>query len=127
MIFCGTMRDMKRRLRRADFAVELEGPPEEIGQLLEQVAGLEGIEAQLRAAHTMVVRVGDGRRQAGALAEVLRLVDASRLSLQSIHSGLNETENAYLQLLQEDEAHGFQRFDLDARHANDAAAGNPPL
>ena len=39
----------------------------------------------------------------------LKLVDASNLTLQNVHSGQNATENAYLQLLQEDEAHGFQR------------------
>jgi len=41
--------------------------------------------------------------------EVLRLVETCGLSLQGVHSGQNATENAYLQLLQEDEAHGFHR------------------
>jgi len=53
--------------------------------------------------------VADGRSRCGALAEVLKLVDAGNVSLQAIHSGQNATENAYLQLLQEDEAHGFSR------------------
>jgi hypothetical protein len=45
----------------------------------------------------------------GLLGPILKLIDASNLSLQAIDSGSNATENAYLQLLQEDEAHGFQR------------------
>ena|GEM_PF-4689862 len=45
----------------------------------------------------------------GLLGPTLKLIDASNLSLQVIDSGRNATENAYLQLLQEDEAHGFQR------------------
>ena len=45
----------------------------------------------------------------GALAEALKLVDTSNLLLKAIHSGPNATEDAYLQLLQEHEAHGFHR------------------
>ena len=53
--------------------------------------------------------IWSGRSRSSALAEVLKLVDGGNLSLQAIHSGRNATENAYLQLLQEDEAHGFGR------------------
>ncbi len=57
----------------------------------------------------LLVRVADGGNRARALAEVLQLVETCGLSLRGVHSGQNATENAYLQLLQEDEAHGFQR------------------
>lgn len=115
MIFCGPMRDMKRRLRRDDFCLELEGPPEQIRQLVEQTKGLDGVDARLQDPQTVAVRLAEGRSRAAALAELLRTVDAAQVVLQAIHSSRNETENAYLQLLQEDEAHGFQRFDLDGR------------
>jgi ABC-2 type transport system ATP-binding protein len=58
---------------------------------------------------TVLVRVTDNHSRARALADVLQLVDACGLSLHGVHSGQNATENAYLQLLQEDEAHGFHR------------------
>jgi hypothetical protein len=73
-----------------------------------------------------MVRLSGEKSRAGALAEVLTLVDTAKLSLQGIQSGLNMTENAYLQLLQEDEAHGFQRFDLDVRQSDHAVPGDPP-
>ena len=57
----------------------------------------------------VLVRVADGRSRARALADVLQLVDTCGLSLHGVHSGQNATENAYLQLLQEDQAHGFHR------------------
>jgi ABC-2 type transport system ATP-binding protein len=127
MIFCGSMRDMKRRLRRDDFTLELDGSSEELDRLVAQAAGLEGIQVQMQAGQTLVVRVDDHRSRADALANVLRLVDGAKLSLQAIHSGQNETENAYLQLLQEDEAHGFQRFDLDVRHTDHPLSGDRPV
>jgi len=109
MIFTGSMQEMKQRLCRHDFTLELEGPADDIRALAREAAGLKGIEAHNDEDHALLVRVTDDYGRARALAEVLKLVDASNLTLQAIHSGQNATENAYLQLLQEDEAHGFQR------------------
>jgi len=127
MIFSGLMRDMKRRLQRDDFSMELDGSDEEISRLAQQANTIEGVAARVHETHTLAVEVADGRSRAGAIAEVLKLVDSAKLALQSIQSGLNETEHAYLQLLQEDSAHGFQRFDLQARHADDAVPGGPTV
>jgi ABC-2 type transport system ATP-binding protein len=109
MIFAGSMQDMKRRLRRHDFTLELEGAAENIQKLSREAASLEGIDVRVDTNHALLVRIADGRSRSRLLADVLKLIDASNLSLQAIHSGQNATENAYLQLLQEDEAHGFQR------------------
>jgi len=109
MIFTGSMQDMKKRLRRDGFSLELEGDTDNIRLLVNEVNNLEGIDARLGAGQVLLVRIANERGRSRALAEVLKLIDASNLSLQAVHSGQNATENAYLQLLQEDEAHGFQR------------------
>jgi ABC-2 type transport system ATP-binding protein len=126
MIFNGPMQDMRRRLRCDDFNLELCGDEAAIQRLAGQAKGLAGAEVEVRAGHILVVRVADEGRRAGVLAEVLKLVETASLSLQAIHSGLHETENAYLQLVQEDESHGFHRFDLQPPHADDALRGDPP-
>ncbi|MHC4146728.1 MAG: ABC transporter ATP-binding protein [Planctomycetota bacterium] len=109
MIFTGSMQEMRRRLCRHDFTLELEGAAADVRRLAREAGNMEGIEAHVSAGQALLVRVADGRIRSGALADVLKLVEAGNLSLQAIHSGQNATENAYLQLLQEDEAHGFQR------------------
>jgi ABC-2 type transport system ATP-binding protein len=109
MIFTGSMQDMKRRLRRDGFSLELDCDNDNIRLLAQDVNNLEGIDARLGAGQTLLVRIANERGRSRALAEVLKLIDASNLSLQAIHSGQNATENAYLQLLQEEEAHGFHR------------------
>jgi len=109
MIFAGSMQEMKQRLCRHDFTLELEGAAADIQALAQKVTALKGIDAHTDADHALLVRIADDYSRPRALAEVLKLVDASNLALQAIHSGQNATENAYLQLLQEDEAHGFQR------------------
>jgi ABC-2 type transport system ATP-binding protein len=120
MIFSGTIGDMRRRLCSDDISLELDGPDDAITRLVEQANGFNGVAVALRPPRTLVVRVADDSRRASALAEVLRHVDSSGCSLRTIHSGQNETEHAYLQLLQEDEAHGFNRFDIRLPHAMDA-------
>lgn len=109
MIFTGSMQDMKRRLRHDDFTLQLEGEEENIRTLAQQAANLEGIEARVGLGNTLIVGIAESRSRSDAMAEILKLVDAQNLSLQAINSGQNATENAYLQLLQEDEAHGFGR------------------
>jgi len=124
MIFSGSMRDMKQRLKRDDITLELDGPSEGKAQLVQQINEMAGISAAMRDPHTLVVEMADGRARADALTDVMKLIDSSSVALQAIHSGQNETEYAYLQLLQEDRAHGFQRFDIDAQHEDDAVHGD---
>ncbi len=126
MIFTGSMRDMKQRLRRDHFRLDLDGAEEDVKRLAGQAAEIDGVACQPEAGNTLLLQLADGLSRADALANVLKLIDSANLSLQAIHSGQNETENAYLQLLQEDEAHGFHRFSLDSPQSNDAGAGDIP-
>ncbi|MBN2138583.1 MAG: ABC transporter ATP-binding protein [Sedimentisphaerales bacterium] len=109
MIFTGSMSDMKRRLRHDDFSLELEGNNDEIQRLFRELDGVDGLSIRFGRENELLVRVAEGRSRSGMLAEVLKLIDCSQVSLQAVNSGHNATENAYLQLLQEDEAHGFGR------------------
>lgn len=125
MIFAGPTHELRRRLRRDDFSLELQGPPGALEQLAGQANKLPEIGVELGAGGLLAVRILGQRSRAAALADVLQLVDTAGLTLSAIHSGLHETENAYLQLLQEDQSHGFQRFDLHPSHPADALPGNP--
>lgn len=131
MIFRGSMREMKSCLRHEDFTLDLDAPVETLERLAAEVGQVGGLAAVLRGGRSLAVRVLDGQGRAAALGEVLRRVVAAGASLQSVHSGLHDTENAYLQLLQEEEAHGFSRFELNGRHQvddrPDAVPGGPPV
>ena len=109
MIYTGSMQDMKRRLGRDEFSLELKGDASAIELLAGEVAKQEGVEARTENSRILHVRIGEDRKRASVLVDVLKLVDENNISLEAIHSGQNTTENAYLQLLQEDQAHGFDR------------------
>jgi ABC-2 type transport system ATP-binding protein len=126
MIFCGALREMKRRLRRDAFRLELDGSSEAIEQFATQASAVEGVSARVDVDETLILQLADGCSRAGCLAEVLRLVESGDMTLQSLRSSQNETEDVYLQLLQEDEAHGFHRFDLGTEIADDAVLSDTP-
>jgi ABC-2 type transport system ATP-binding protein len=124
MIFSGTMREMKDRLQCDDFCLELVGDCEERMQLVQQAAALPGVSVREHEQNSLVVEVAEGHSRAGLMSDVLKLVDSTNLTLQSIRSTQNETEYAYLQLLQEDSEHGFRRFDLQPRREEHAVSGD---
>ncbi len=126
MVFSGPMQELRRRLRRDDFSLELEGSPENFRRLVAQANSLPGVRLELRPQNLVVLQIAAELHRAAVLAEVLKLADTVGLTLQAVHSGLHETENAYLQLLQEDLSHGFQRFDLHPPRPADALPGDPP-
>ena len=127
MIFCGSMAEMKARLRHEDFTLEVEATAEALQGLAASLGRLPGVAASVQGGHALVVRIADAGRRAAALAEVLAAVAAAGVSLQGIHSGSNDTEHAYLQLLHEDEAHGFHRFDLGGDGAAAPLPGHSAL
>jgi ABC-2 type transport system ATP-binding protein len=124
MIFSGPMREMKRRLQRDEFHLEVEGPAETLSGAAAQAGRIPGVQARIGDQHMLVVGIAADASRASALAKVLEVVDAAGLTLQSIQSAHNDTEHAYLQLLQEDQAHGFRRFEFEKRHGADAGAGD---
>jgi ABC-2 type transport system ATP-binding protein len=125
MIFSGTIQQMRRQLSGDEISLELEGPDDAVARLVEAAGGLSDMAVELRPPRTLAVRIAEPGRRAAALSELLCHVDGSGCSLHAIRSGRNETEHAYLQLLQEDQAHGFNRFDIRLPNAMDAGRSDP--
>jgi ABC-2 type transport system ATP-binding protein len=109
MIYTGSMDDMRKRLRYDEFSLDLDGTAENVRNLGHRVALKDGVEARIEADRVLHVRIAGGPGRAGVLAGILALVEGEGVSLSAIRTGQNTTEDAYLQLLQEDHAHGFDR------------------
>ncbi len=108
MIYTGSMQELKLRLGRDEFCLELDGSAEAIERVTRHLDE-EDVETRLQETRYLHVRLTDHQKRATVLARVLTLIDTQNVRLEAIHSGQNTTENAYLQLLQEDQAHGFDR------------------
>ena len=108
MIYTGAMTDLKQRLGGDEFCLELNGRLEAIEQAKCAVIAM-GFNANIRDERYLQVHLTDDQTRAPVLAKVLHLIDDHGIRLEAIHSNQNTTENAYLQLLQEEQAHGFDR------------------
>jgi ABC-2 type transport system ATP-binding protein len=108
MIYTGSMQALKERLGRDEFCLELNGPAEAIEQVMHKTIAM-GLKASMLDARYLQVRLTDDQKRAAVLASVLTLIDGHEVRLEAIQSSQNTTENAYLQLLQEDHANGFDR------------------
>jgi ABC-2 type transport system ATP-binding protein len=117
VIFCGPMAEMKKRLHTDSVHLVLRGSEEALRDFAIRLQGLPGIKSAWTAGNAVRISVDAAGRRAHCLAEVLQLVDQANLELESIRSGVGATEDAYLQLLQEDRAHGFKRFQDSPRTA----------
>ncbi len=109
MIYTGTMSDMKRRLDRGEFSLELEGPTERVRGLAVKAGLMAGVHVGLEGERLLHIQILNGRSRAGVLSEVLKRMAEEGVELGAVFTGRNATEDAYLQLLQEDQAHGFDR------------------
>ncbi|MCS7236780.1 MAG: ABC transporter ATP-binding protein [Thermoguttaceae bacterium] len=125
MIFCGPMDEMKRRLDCDCFQLVLAGADENLHGFRRLLDGRTDLKVSWLADNTVQITTAPGTRRAQALAELMRLVDQAQLELSSIRSGVGATEDAYLQLLQEDRAHGFKRFQTPAASADASSGANP--
>ncbi len=110
MIFCGPMAEMKRRLGTDSFQLILAGSDENLRNFARVVQARPDLTTVWSNENQLRVSFPDGASRCRSLMELLQLIDQNGLELTAIHSGVGATEDAYLQLLQEDRAHGFKRF-----------------
>ena len=109
MIYTGSMADVRKRLRYDEFSLDLDGTPENIRNLGNKVTVKDGVEARIEDDRILHVRIAEGHSRSGVLAGILTLIEGDNVSLAAIRTRQNTTEDVYLQLLQEDQAHGFDR------------------
>ena len=126
MIYTGSMTDLKQRLGGDEFCLELAGSAEAIERVTQETMA-QGLEARVQEERFLHIRLTDDQKRAVALAKVLHLIDDHDVRLEAIQSSQNTTESAYLQLLQEDEAHGFQRFNAPDSQPNNALPGDSAI
>jgi len=103
------LKDDSYRERLMLAGMGLAGEAGEIERVGREASRQKGVEARVDEDSILHILIGEGLNRSRVLIDVLNLVAARDLSLEAIHSGRNATENAYLQLLQEDQAHGFDR------------------
>lgn len=109
VIFTGSVDSLKRRIGRNCVEIEFEGDPEAVTQLIAGAGKLPAVVGCTRTGSWLEVRIDPDTAIAGPLAAVLALTESHGVRVLAVSSTRAQTEDAFIYLLEADQADGFQR------------------
>ena len=112
LIYFGSLQDLKGRMRKNQYELDLDGD-----QTLNIVKGMSDFKSVSLRQRRLELRLSEDINIASALANVLMTLADNKVTLISVRSMGQATEQAFLDLVEKEEARGFAR----AYQYNDAA------
>lgn len=108
LIYYGSLQDLKGRMRKNLYDVDVEGDQKAITKAFNAIKGFQDFKTVTLRQRRMELRVGDEANVATALANVLMTLADNKVNLISIRSS-GQTEQAFLDLVEKEESRGFAR------------------
>ena len=109
LIYCGSLQDLKGRMRRNHYELELEGDQKAIGRATQVIKGLAEFKAVTVCQRRLELRLSEETANTSALATVFMTLADNKVTLVSIRSVGQQTEQAFLDLVEKEESRGFAR------------------
>jgi len=109
MIFSGSLQDLKGRMRRNHYELDLEGDQKSIAKAAQTIKGLSDFKAVSIRQRRLELRLHDAATNTSALANVFMTLADNKVTLVSIRSVGQQTEQAFLDLVEKEESRGFAR------------------
>lgn len=110
LIYCGSLQDLKGRMRRNHYEIDLEGDQKAITKAVAAVRGLSDFKVVSLRQRRMELFMHDEAPTAPALAGVLTTLHDHKVTLVAIRSVGQQTEQAFLDLVEKEESRGFARI-----------------
>jgi ABC-2 type transport system ATP-binding protein len=117
LIYCGSLQDLKGRMRRNHYELDLEGEQKAITKSANAMRALADFKAVTLRQRRLELYVSEEGVNTSALANALMILTDNKVSLVSIRSAGQQTEQAFLDLVEKEESRGFARL----YQADDAA------
>jgi ABC-2 type transport system ATP-binding protein len=109
LIFHGTITELKGRMRRNHFELQLEGKTKAVDALRTALTKVSGVRHAGGHGTRVEIRMADNEDVAATLAEVFMAVAEAGTRVVSVQTLGHQTEEAFLALVESDEARGFAR------------------
>lgn len=109
LIFHGTMAELKGKMRRNQFELQIDGKAKAVDALRASLAKLSVVRSATSSGTRIVLELCDAKDAAAPLAEVFMTISESGLSLVNVQTKGQQTEEAFLELVESDQARGFAR------------------
>lgn len=110
LIYCGSLQDLKGRMRRNHYELDLEGDQKAITKAKNALQGMQELQCVTLRHRRLEIHLVDEANIAGTLATVLTALSDTKAGLVSIRSVGHQTEQAFLDLVEQEESRGFARI-----------------
>jgi ABC-2 type transport system ATP-binding protein len=117
LIFSGSLQDLKGRMRRNHYELDLEGDQKAITKAANTIKSLHEFKSVSLRQRRLELYLNDDATNASALANVFMTLADNKVTLISVRSVGQQTEQAFLDLVEKEESRGFARA-----YQNDEAA-----
>jgi ABC-2 type transport system ATP-binding protein len=117
LIYFGSLQDLKGRMRKNQYELDLDGDQKAITRSLNIVKGMNEFKSVNLRQRRLELRLNDDVNVASALANVFMTLADNKVTLISVRSMGQATEQAFLDLVEKEESRGFAR----AWQGNEAA------
>ena len=110
MIFSGSLADLKGRIRKNHYELDLEGDQKSIAKALSVVKSMSEFKTVLLKQRRLELLMQPEASNCTALANVFVTLADNKVTLVNIRSIGQQTEQAYLDLVETEESRGFTRL-----------------
>jgi ABC-2 type transport system ATP-binding protein len=117
LIFAGALQDLKGRMKRNHYELDLEGDQKSIARAAQVVKGISELKGVTLKQRRLEIRMGDEANNTSALANIFMTLADNKVTLVSIRSVGAQTEQAFLELVEQEESRGFTRAFQQNRQA----------
>lgn len=110
LIFHGTLQDLKGRIRKNHYELDLEGDQKSITKSVAILKGMKEVVSATLRTRRLDLKLSDEVANSAVLAQVFQSLYDSKVTLVSVRSVGMQTEQAYLDLVEREESRGFTRL-----------------
>jgi ABC-type multidrug transport system ATPase subunit len=110
LIFQGSLQDLKGRIRKNHYELDLEGDQKTISKCVQQIKSFNDVKQVILRQRRMEVMLNEETLNTQVLAKVFSVLNENKIALVSVRSVGQQTEQAYLDLVEKEESRGFTRL-----------------
>lgn len=110
LIFQGTLQDLKGRIRKNHYELDLEGEQKAIAKIVAQLKAHGDVRSVQLRQRRLEIKLNEESLNTGVLAMVFGLLNENKITLLSVRSVGQQTEQAFLDLVEKEESRGFTRL-----------------
>lgn len=110
LIFCGSLQELKGRMRRGHFEMDVEGDQKAISKVMQTYKGMNDLRSVVLRQRRIELHLQEEAVAASVLAHVFNTLSENKVTLVSVRCVGQQTEQAFLELVEKEESRGFARI-----------------